>query len=63
MAGTRDLFLSDAVRLHRKIRDFNGTSQLEIVEGLSHAEYLIAHETPESYMTYDELRAFFLQHL
>ena len=63
VAGTRDLFLSDAVRLHRKIRDFNGTSQLEIVEGLSHAEYLIAHETPESYMTYDELRAFFLQHL
>jgi len=33
------------------------------VEGLSHAEYLIAHETPESYMTYDELRAFFLQNL
>lgn len=63
VAGTRDLFLSDAVRLHRKIRDFNGTSQLEIVEGLSHAEYLIAHETPESYMTYEELRAFFLQHL
>ena len=63
VSGTRDLFLSDAVRLHRKIRDFNGTSKLEIVEGMSHAEYLIAYETPESYMTYNELRTFFLQHL
>ena len=52
------IYFYDAVRLHRKIRDFNGTSQFEIVEGPFHAEYLIAHETPESYMTYDELRHF-----
>lgn len=58
VAGTRDLFLSDAVRLHRKIRHCKGDSQLEIIEGMSHAEYLIAYETPESVTVYDELNMF-----
>lgn len=63
VAGTRDLFLSDAVRLNRKIRSCKGDTQLEVIEGMSHAEYLIAYETPESYAVYDELNAFFKRRL
>lgn len=62
VSGTRDLFLSDAIRVNRNIRDNQGTTHLEIVEGLSHAEYLIAYNTPESLVVYDGLSAFFQRH-
>lgn len=62
VSGTRDLLLSDAIRVNRSIRDNQGTTHLEIVEGLSHAEYLIAHNTPESLVVYDGVSAFFQRH-
>ena len=62
VSGTRDLLLSDAIRVNRSIRDNQGTTHLEIVEGLSHAEYLIAYNTPESLVVYDGLSVFFQRH-
>lgn len=62
VSGTRDLLLSDAIRVNRSIRDNQRTTHLEIVEGLSHAEYLIAYNTPESLVVYDGVSAFFQRH-
>ena len=60
VTGTRDMFLSDTVRVSRAIRDSGGVAQIEIFEGLSHAEYLIFYKTPESEATYRSMKAFFL---
>jgi acetyl esterase/lipase len=38
-SGTRDLLLSDAVRLHRALRRAGQESELHIWEGMSHAEF------------------------
>lgn len=63
VSGTRDMFLSDTVRVNRKLRDAGVTTQLEVFEGGSHADYLVAYETPESLAVYRELKQFFLRHL
>lgn len=60
VSGTRDMFLSDTVRVNRAIRDSGGVTQLELFEGLSHAEYLIFYNTPESETTYRLMKGFFL---
>ncbi|MBT3137273.1 alpha/beta hydrolase [Alteromonas sp. ALT199] len=60
VTGTRDMFLSDTVRVNRAIRDAGGVAQIEIFEGLSHAEYLIFYKTPESKTTYKSMKSFFL---
>ena len=60
VTGTRDMFLSDTVRVSRAIRDSGGVAQIEIFEGLSHAEYLIFYRTPESETTYRSMKSFFL---
>ncbi|OJF69570.1 esterase [Alteromonas sp. V450] len=59
VTGTRDLFLSDTVRVNRCIKAAGGTTQLEVLEGMSHAEYLIFDNTPESNAIYAELKSFF----
>lgn len=62
LTGTRDMFLSDTVRVNRKIRDSGGDTVLEVFEGMSHADYLIAYETPESIAAYRAIKQFFSQH-
>jgi acetyl esterase/lipase len=37
--GTRDLFLSKAVRVHRKLRRAGVEADLNVYEGMSPAEY------------------------
>jgi epsilon-lactone hydrolase len=46
--GTRDLFLSNTVRVHRKMRDAGVVADLLVFEGMSHAQYLFALDAPES---------------
>jgi epsilon-lactone hydrolase len=58
VTGTRDLFLSDTVRVHRKLRRAGVVADLVVFEGLSHAEYLQDLNAPESIDTYAELGAF-----
>lgn len=48
VSGTRDLFLSNTVRIHQKLRQHNSIADLIVMEGLSHAQYLFDEETPES---------------
>jgi len=63
VTGTRDLFLSDTVRVHRKLRRAGVVADLVVFEGLSHAEYLQDLDFPESRDTYAELGAFLEVHL
>jgi acetyl esterase/lipase len=61
--GTRDLFLSNTVRTHRKLREAGVEAQLQVYEGMSHAYYTIDPFTPEAHEVYDEIGAFLSAHL
>lgn len=61
--GTRDLFLSNTVRVHRKLREAGVTADLNVFEGMSHAQYLLAFDSPESKEHFAELTAFFDKYL
>ena len=62
-SGTRDLFLSNTVRTHRKLRQAGVEAQLQVFEGLSHAQYLFDPNAPEAKEMFGELTAFFDRHL
>ena len=62
VTGTRDLFLSDTVRVHRKMRVAGVLAELNVYEGVSHGEYMFP-DTPELQQTFGELGAFLLRHL
>lgn len=63
ISGTRDLLLSDAVRIHRAIRRAGSEADLHVYEGMGHGDYLFVMNAPESYEHYAELNAFLLKHL
>jgi monoterpene epsilon-lactone hydrolase len=62
-SGTRDLFLSNTVRTHRKLREAGVEAQLQVFEGMSHAYYTIDPFTPESREVFDEIGLFLSGHL
>ncbi|HEY3669845.1 MAG TPA: alpha/beta hydrolase [Acidimicrobiia bacterium] len=59
-AGTRDLFLSNAVRFHRKLRDAGVDAELHIWEAMPHGGFFGAPEDAEIGV---ELRRFIAKHL
>jgi epsilon-lactone hydrolase len=61
--GTRDLFLSNTVRMHRKLRQAGVVADLLVFEGLSHAQYLFDADAPESKEHFAETAAFFDRYL
>jgi len=63
VTGTRDMFLSDVARTHRKLRAAGVDADLNVYEGLSHAGYLVVPDSPESKQVYAELDEFLLAHL
>lgn len=63
VSGTRDLFLSDTARLQRQLRRSGVTVELQLFEGLSHAEFLYEFATPESAAVFEEVRLFFARYL
>lgn len=63
VSGTRDLFLSNTVRVFRKLRTAGVVADLNVFESLSHGEYLKVIDSPESQQTFAELGAFLLEHL
>ena len=63
VTGTRDLFLSDVVRTHRKLREAGVVADLNVYEGVSHADYLVMPTSPESQQVFAELGVFLRQHL
>ncbi len=61
--GTRDLLLSNTVRVHRKLRQAGVEAQLEVFEGQSHAQYQFNDQLPETAEAFGEIAAFFGAHL
>jgi acetyl esterase/lipase len=63
-SGTRDLYLSNTVRMHRKLRAAGVEAVLQVWEGQSHAQYMLADvSTPELREYHDEVARFLDQHL
>ncbi|WP_435211524.1 alpha/beta hydrolase fold domain-containing protein [Luminiphilus sp. nBUS_16] len=63
ISGTRDMFLSDTVRTHRKLRGADVVSDLHVYEGMAHAQYLYDIDSPESLDVFAELQKFMSEHL
>ncbi|WP_175105323.1 alpha/beta hydrolase [Pararobbsia alpina] len=61
--GTRDLLLSNTVRVHRKLREAGVDAQLEVFEGMSHAQYQVDDRIPEDREAFGEITEFFDKHL
>lgn len=58
VSGTRDLLLSNMVRVHRRVREARVAAELHVYEGQSHAEYRRAPESPESQDLFREIAVF-----
>ena len=63
VSGTRDMFLSDTVRTHRKLRVADVVADLHVYEGMAHAQYLYDIDSPESLNVFAELQRFMKEHL
>src|SRR5277367_1100182 len=61
--GTRDLLLSNTVRVHRKLRRAGVEATLQVYEGQSHAQYEFDDTLPESKEAFGEIASFFGAHL
>ena len=61
--GTRDLLLSNTVRVHRKLRAAGVEAALQVFEGQSHAHFIRDDRTPETKEAFEEIAAFFDAHL
>jgi epsilon-lactone hydrolase len=57
-SGTRDLFLSNTIRVHRAMRAADVDARLHVFEGQSHAQYLFAPDAPETRELYTEMADF-----
>jgi epsilon-lactone hydrolase len=62
-SGTRDLFLSNTVRVHRKLRAAGVEADLHVFEGQSHAQYAGDPYAPETKEHFGEVARFFEKHL
>jgi monoterpene epsilon-lactone hydrolase len=58
-SGTRDLFLSNTVRVHRKLREAGVDAILQVWEGQSHAQYYRDIDAPETKEYNTEIAQFF----
>ena len=63
ISGTRDLLLSNTVRVHRKLRQADVRADLHVYEGQSHAQYMRDANAPETRETYEEIAKFVGEHL
>ena len=61
--GTRELLLSDSVRLHRALRAAGRTSRLEVYEGMPHVFQPLLADTPEGRAAWAEISAFWSEYL
>ena len=63
VAGTRDLLLSDTVKVHRKLREAGVEADLNVFEGLPHAAYLAVPGSKEFNGALGDLKTFLQRHL
>jgi epsilon-lactone hydrolase len=62
-SGTRDLYLSNTVRMHRKLRQAGVEAVRQVWEGQSHTQYMVDVSAPETKEYHDEIARFFNLHL
>jgi acetyl esterase/lipase len=62
-SGTRDLYLSNTVRMHRKLRAAGVEAVLQVWEGQSHTQYNADPTAPETKEYHAEIARFFGLHL
>ena len=62
-SGTRDLFLSNTVRTHRKLRRAGVVADLNVYEGQSHAQYGFNPDAPETKEAFTDIAKFFDRYL
>ncbi|MGA7487375.1 MAG: alpha/beta hydrolase [Xanthobacteraceae bacterium] len=62
-SGTRDLFLSLTVLTHRKLRRAGVEAELQVFEGMSHAQYNFDPYALETKEVFGEIARFFDKHL
>jgi acetyl esterase/lipase len=62
-SGTRDLLLSNTVRVHRKLRQAGIEAALQVYEGMAHAHYIRDDTAPETKEVFEEIAIFFNKHL
>lgn len=63
VTGTRDMLLSDTIRVHRKLKAAGVETDLNVFEGMSHAEYARLTGSTEWNEVYSGLTAFLMTHL
>ena len=61
--GTRDLLLSNTVRVHRKLRQAGVVADLLVHEGLPHGGWYRDYTAPETKETFEEIARFFDRYL
>ncbi len=62
-SGTRDLFLSNTARMHKRLRVNGAKAELLVYEALSHAQYYLVPEAPETAEHYKLLGMFLDEYL
>lgn len=63
ITGTRDLFLSNTVRVFRQLRKIGVDAEIQVFEGMSHAFYVEVFDAPESKEAFQEIVKFVDKHL
>ena len=61
--GTRDLLLSNTVRVHRKLKDSGVEAELNVFEAMAHAGYSRDDTAPETHQAFGDIAKFFDKHL
>jgi acetyl esterase/lipase len=62
-AGTRDLLLSNTVRVHRKLKNAGVEAELNVFEAEAHAGYSRDDTAPETHEAFGDIAKFFDRHL
>lgn len=58
-SGTRDLFLSNTVRVQSKLQNARVPVELTVIEAFSHGDYIGLPDSPESHQVYNGVTDFF----
>lgn len=58
-----DVFLSNTVRTNRKLRQAGVETELQVFEGMSHARYQLAPDSPEAREAFEETARLLDKHL
>lgn len=63
VSGTRDLFLSNTVRMQQNLIEHNVENELIVYEGQSHAQYYFTFNSKETLAHFNNLIKFFNKHM